>query len=143
MIKRLYAKYKDLIPYAFWGVCTTLVNTVAYWFFATPLHVDVVPSAMIAWFLSVLFAYVTNRKWVFHSQATGRKEITKEILSFYGCRVATGVVDWLCMFIFANLLHMNDLVIKLAANILVIILNYIASKLWIFRKAPEEKEEGT
>ena len=137
MIKRLFDKYKDLIPYAFWGVCTTLVNTVAYWFFATPLRVGVVPSAMIAWFLSVLFAYVTNRKWVFHSQATGREAITKELLSFYGCRVATGIVDWLCMFIFADLLHMNDLVIKLAANILVIILNYIASKLWIFKKKPD------
>ena len=55
----------------------------------------------------------------------------------YGCRVATGIVDWFCMYIFVDLFHMNDLVIKLAANFLVFILNYIASKLWIFKKKPD------
>lgn len=141
MIERLYIKYKDLIPYAFWGVCTTIVNTVAYWFFVNPLGFGVVPSAIIAWFLAVLFAYATNRKWVFHSQVVGRKEIIKEMLSFYGCRIATGVVDWVCMFIFVDLLHLNDIIIKFAANILVIILNYVASKLWIFKNSMEVRED--
>ena len=147
-LKELYLKYKEIINYLIVGGLTTVVSLVTYYACVltfldpnNPLQLQI--ANVISWIFAVAFAYVTNRKWVFHSQATGRKEITKEILSFYGCRVATGVVDWLCMFIFADLLHMNDLVIKLAANILVIILNYIASKLWIFRKAPEEKEEGT
>lgn len=57
-----------------------------------------------------------------------------EMLRFFGCRLATGVVDWLCMFVFVSLLLWNDIVVKAGANILVIILNYVASKVIIFRK---------
>lgn len=134
MIKQLYEKYKDVIPYAFFGVCTTAVNTVVYWICAHPLGLGTVPSTMIAWFLAVLFAYVTNRKWVFHSEASTRDEILKEAISFYGCRLATGVVDWVCMYVFVDMLHWDDLPVKIGANVLVIILNYVASKLLIFKK---------
>ena len=128
-IKKLYEKYKDIIPYAVFGVLTTLVNIAVYWLMAHPLGLGVMPSTIIAWIAAVLFAYITNRKWVFHSEANTRNEIIKEIISFFACRLATGVVDWACMFIFVDVLHLNDVVIKTAANILVIILNYIASKL--------------
>lgn len=129
----LFAKYKDIIPYAFFGVLTTVVNMVVYWVAAHPLGLSVMVSTVIAWIAAVLFAYVTNRKWVFHSQAKGTKEIVQEIVSFFACRLATGVVDWACMFIFVDLLHFNDVIIKAAANVLVIILNYVASKLVIFK----------
>lgn len=129
----LFAKYKDIIPYAFFGVLTTVVNMVVYWVAAHPLGLSVMVSTVIAWIAAVLFAYVTNRKWVFHSQAQGTKEIVQEIVSFFACRLATGVVDWACMFIFVDLLHFNDVIIKAAANVLVIILNYVASKLVIFK----------
>ena len=129
----LFAKYKDIIPYAFFGVLTTVVNMVVYWAAAHPLGLSVMVSTVIAWIAAVLFAYVTNRKWVFHSQAKGTKEIVQEIVSFFACRLATGVADWACMFIFVDLLHFNDVIIKAAANVLVIILNYVASKLVIFR----------
>ena len=132
-ISMLFAKYKDIIPYAFFGVLTTVVNMVVYWVAAHPLGLSVMVSTVIAWIAAVLFAYVTNRKWVFHSQAKGTKEIVQEIVSFFACRLATGVVDWACMFIFVDLLHFNDVIIKAAANVLVIILNYIASKLVIFK----------
>ena len=134
MIRQLCTKYKDILAYGFFGVCTTLVNTLVYWVCAHPLSMAVLPSAVAAWFLAVLFAYVTNRKWVFHSEALTPGEIRAELVRFYSCRIATGVVDWLCMFVFVDLLHWNDLVIKLSANVLVIVLNYIASKLLIFRK---------
>ena len=133
-IKELMNRYRDLILYAFFGVCTTLVNMVVYWLCAHPLKMAVLPSTIIAWFMAVLFAYLTNRKWVFHSEASTRQEIRKEIVSFYSCRIATGVVDWVLMFVFVDLLHMNDMVIKVIANIVVIVLNYIASKLVIFKK---------
>lgn len=133
-IKEMYAKYRDVIPYLFFGVCTTLVNMAVYWLLAHPLGMGTMPSTVIAWILAVLFAYVTNRRWVFHSEATGRKEILREMTSFFGCRLATGVVDWLCMYIFVDLLGLNDVIIKFLANVLVIILNYAASKLLIFRK---------
>ena len=127
-------KYKDVILYLFFGICTTLVNVVVYWLCAHPLEVNTMVSTIIAWILAVLFAYVTNRKWVFRSQAITIDGIIKEIISFFGCRLATGIIDWICMFVFVEILYFDDVVIKLAANMLVIILNYVASKLIIFKK---------
>ena len=137
--RHLWDKYKDLIPYAFFGVCTTLVNVISYWFFAHVLRQGVMLSTIFAWILAVLFAYVTNRRWVFHSEAKTSKEILKEIISFFGCRLATGILDWACMFIFVKRLEWNDVVIKIVANILVIIINYIASKFVIFKKQKSNK----
>lgn len=134
MLKHLYEKYKDIIPYVFFGVCTTLVNIAAYWFCAHLLRLAIVPSTIVAWFIAVLFAYITNRKWVFHSESSTRKEIQRELVYFYMCRLGTGIVDWLCMYVFVDLLHLNDLVIKVGTNLLVIALNYIASKLLVFKK---------
>lgn len=133
-MKKLLQQYKDVIPYLFFGVCTTGVNVVTYWAMAHPLSMEVMLSTIVAWFAAVLFAYLTNRKWVFHSEASGSAEIMKELVSFFGCRLATGVVDWACMYLFVDILAWNDVLVKLAANVLVIILNYIASKLLIFRK---------
>lgn len=134
MLMQLIKKYKDILLYGIFGVLTTVVNIVTYWVAAHPLGLSVMVSTVIAWIVAVLFAYVTNRKWVFHSQAEGTKEIVQEIASFFTCRLATGVVDWTCMFIFVDLLYFNDVIIKAAANVLVIILNYVASKLVIFKK---------
>lgn len=133
-IKALYQKYKDIIPYGIFGVLTTLVNVAVYWIAAHPLGLGTMPSTVFAWIMAVLFAYVTNRKWVFHSTAITAVEIRKEILSFFICRLATGVLDWVCMFIFVDLLGFYDVAIKVLANILVIILNYVASRLVIFKR---------
>lgn len=133
-MKKLFEQYKDVIPYLFFGVCTTGVNVVTYWVMAHPLNMEVMPSTVVAWFLAVMFAYLTNRKWVFHSSASGNTEVMKELVSFFGCRLATGVVDWACMYLFVDILALDDVLIKLAANVLVIVLNYIASKLLIFRE---------
>ena len=137
MLRKRFEQYKDMIAYLFFGVCTTAVNVAVYWLAAHPLELGTMPSAVIAWIAAVLFAYVTNRKWVFHSQARGAAEIAREIASFFACRIATGVLDWACMYVFVDLLHWNDLIIKVAANILVIVLNYVASKLVIFRNSKE------
>ncbi len=133
-IRSLYKKYKDIVPYVFFGVCTTIVNVVVYWFFAYVLMQATMLSTIIAWIAAVLFAYITNRKWVFHSQAYGVVSIMKEIVSFFSCRLATGIIDWLCMYIFVDVLHANGVLIKFVANIIVIVLNYVASKLLIFRR---------
>lgn len=133
-IRNIYKKYKDIVPYVFFGVCTTIVNVVVYWFFAYVLMQATMLSTIIAWIAAVLFAYITNRKWVFHSQAYGVVSIMKEIVSFFSCRLATGIIDWLCMYIFVDVLHANGVLIKFVANIIVIVLNYVASKLLIFRR---------
>ena len=108
-IKELINRYRDLILYGFFGVCTTLVNMAVYWLCARLLGLAVLPATIIAWFMAVLFAYFTNRRWVFHSAAATRQELWREFVSFYSCRIATGVVDWALMFVFVDLLHMNDI----------------------------------
>lgn len=126
-------KYKDLIPYAIFGVLTTLVNIASYWVFAHPLQLPVTVSTILAWVVSVTFAYLTNRKWVFHSEADTKKAVAKEVISFFGCRMGTEFVDLAAMFIFVDLLSYNDMVVKVISNVVVIILNYAASKFLIFR----------
>ena len=125
-------KYKDIVPYAIFGILTTIINIVVYLFFAHILKKEIMLSTLAAWFLSVLFAYVTNRKWVFHSGVLTFSNIIREAVAFFICRLATGIADILIMFIFVNIFHFNDLFIKIISNIAVIILNYVASKWIIF-----------
>ena len=134
MLKEIWDKYGNVIPYLFFGVCTTAVNVVSYWVCAYPLAFGIMTSTILAWVLAVFFAYVTNRKWVFHGEAHGAKKIGKEMALFFACRLGTGLIDWLCMLVFAEWLGLNDVVIKSAADIIVIILNYLASKFVVFRK---------
>ena len=133
-ILKLAEKYKSIIMYLIFGVLTTVVNVVTYYISAHIFSVNTVTSSVIAWFAAVLFAYITNRKWVFDSKQTGFRNILFEISRFFLCRFATGVVDWVIMYVFVDLLSLNDIIIKISANIIVIILNYVASHLIIFRK---------
>lgn len=132
-IKQLFENYKEFIYYGVFGVLTTAVNIIVYWLMAHPLGIRTVPSSVIAWIAAVIFAYVTNRKWVFHSEATARDAVIWEIISFFACRLATGALDWVFMYVTVDLLHWNDVLMKLLANVIVIILNYIASKLVVFK----------
>lgn len=77
-IQGLYQKYKDIIPYAVFGVLTTVVNVAVYWLASHILMVEVMPSTLLAWLLAVLFAYLTNRKWVFYSEASTNSAIIKK-----------------------------------------------------------------
>lgn len=89
---------------------------------------------MLAWVSAVLFAFVTNRRWVFQSKAGTAREVFSELIVFVMCRLATGVVDIVCMYVFVQQLYFDDMIIKIGANILVIVLNYFASKFLIFKK---------
>ena len=140
-ILELLRKYRHVLLYGIFGVLTTVVNIIIYWLMAHVFLFTTTPSTLIAWFAAVLFAYITNRKWVFDSQAKGNKQIFAELISFFLCRIATGAVDWLCMFVFVDLLHVNDVWMKAAANILVIVLNFIASKWFIFKKKEKKHNE--
>ena len=133
-MKQLYNKYKEVILYIFFGGCTTLVNIVVYYLCAHPLDMSTTMSTIISWILSVTFAYVTNKIWVFESNVDNKHDLLKEIVSFYGCRLSTGILDLIIMIVFVDILMFNDLIIKILSNILVIVLNYVASKLYIFKK---------
>ena len=134
MIKDLWTKYKSLIMYAFFGGLTTVVNMVTYYVSYNLLGIPNVPSTAIAWLLSVLFAFITNKLWVFESKSFDKKSMLHEVTSFFGCRVATGILDIVIMYLSVDVAHFNPTLWKLISNILVIIINYIASKLLIFKK---------
>lgn len=131
-IRKLFELYRDIILYGVFGVLTTVINIAVYWVMAHPVGLGTMWSTGIAWVAAVLFAYVTNRKWVFHSGVHEGKGMAKEAASFFLCRLGTGIVDWGCMFVFVDLLHWNDVVVKTASNVVVIVLNYVASKMVIF-----------
>jgi len=129
----LFNKYKEMILYVFFGGCTTLVNIVCYYISAHYLLLNTSISTIVAWIISVAFAYITNKIWVFESKSTDSNTLIKEIVSFVSCRFATGVMDLVIMIVFVDVLLFNDLFIKIISNILVIVFNYIASKLYIFK----------
>jgi putative flippase GtrA len=131
-IKLLYGKYREVCRYLIFGVLTTLVNYVAYLLLA-PLFVRTTIPTVIAWVVSVLFAYLTNRRFVFQSRTRGKAAV-KEAGAFFAARLLSGVLDVLLMAIFADMLGLNDKLVKLASNVFVVIFNYVASKLVIFRK---------
>ena len=132
-IIELCKKYKSVILYLVFGVLTTIVNIVAYFLLDFNRLFNTVINTSIAWVVAVIFAYVTNKKWVFKSKVKGFKDNFKEMMSFFGCRIATGLMDVGIMFVFVDLLGYDDMIIKIASNVLVVILNYVGSKLLVFR----------
>ncbi len=130
----LIMKYKGLILYIVFGAMTTLVNMAAYWLCFDVLGIPNVLSTVIAWVLAVSFAFITNKIWVFDSRSFDGKTLRREIPAFFGARLLTGLLDVGIMYAAVDVMHWNAIPWKLASNVLVIVLNYIASKLVIFRK---------
>ena len=133
-MKALLEKYRGLILYAVFGALTTAINIAVYALCYRVLHIPNVPSNVIAWILSVLFAFITNKLYVFESKSLERGTVARELASFVGARLATGLLDLAVMFVGVDLLHGPDLVFKVGSNVIVIILNYVLSKLIVFRK---------
>lgn len=127
-------KYKSIILYVIFGGFTTLINIGTYFVCTKLIRMDTIQSNVSAWILAVLFAYVTNRCWVFDSHVNSKKRIIHEIIGFFCSRLSTGILDLVIMFIAVDICGLNGIVIKVLSNILVIILNYIASKFLIFHK---------
>lgn len=130
----MYRKHKEMILYIFFGGCTTLVNLFIYYISTRKLGLQVTVSTLIAWCVAVLFAYVTNRKLVFRSKNRSLPSIAAEFVFFIGCRLLTVAMDVLVMYFFVEVLLLPDLIMKIISNLLVIVLNYAASRLFIFRQ---------
>ena len=137
LIKKLWKDYQSLFWYVVFGIGTTLTNILVYTLCYHVFDLDIVWSNILAWIFAVLFAYLTNRSWVFHSTHHTLKEVAIEVFNFFIARGATGLLDLGIMVVSVNLLNWQDMVMKVISNIIVIILNYIASKLWIFGNKTE------
>ena len=134
-IKGLYLKYKEIINYLFFGGCTTVVNFISYYIPARVFGVDEIISNIIAWCISVLFAYITNKLFVFSSKTDNFVGILKEMFSFIFARLFTGALCDVGLFaLMIDVLGINDIISKITTQILVVVLNYVFSKLIIFKK---------
>lgn len=140
-IRELWQRYREVLSYLIFGVLTTLVNIVGYWL-ARQLGLITAVANALALTLSILFAYVTNRLWVFESRTHGA-EALREFAQFILCRAGTALVDeaimvagveWLGPRLFGGKSSLWELGVKVFASVLVIALNYVFSKLVIFKK---------
>lgn len=134
IIKEFIKKYAVTVKYIFFGGLTTLVNMLAYSLCYDLFQVANTLSTVIAWVLSVAFAFVTNKLFVFGSRRTKPREIFAEAFDFTVCRIVTGLLELGIMYLSVDILGNNGTVMKLLTNVIVIVLNYIASKLIIFKK---------
>ncbi|MFD1472057.1 GtrA family protein [Companilactobacillus mishanensis] len=142
MISKLWTKYKDTIPYLIFGVLTTLVNIVLFWLFHYPMGINYQIANVIAYFLSVVFAYVTNKLWVFNSHTDTWRAFWIEMGSFFLFRAGSWVFDQGTMTIGVSLMKANPMITKVIATVIVVVLNYFFSKFIIFRKR-EKIDQGS
>ena len=133
-IKGLFLEYKEVINYLVFECLTTVVNFVCYYLFAKVLGIEEVISSGLSWLFSVLFAYITNKIFVFESKTTTIKEFIMEIISFFLARVLSGILCDVGTFaVMVKVIGINDVVAKLITQIMVVIVNYVLSKWIIFK----------
>lgn len=143
-IKQLILKlwYSEAIRYLVIGGLTTVISIVSYWLFLQ-LGVHYTVANVLSWIIAVLFAYLANKLFVFQTRGVRGMALLLEILLFFGARVFSLLVEEGGLALFIETLHMNELVAKLIMQVVVIVLNYIFSKLVIFKKKPEAAEGET
>lgn len=133
-LKEIFNKHKEMILYIFFGGLTTLINLISYFICYKQLGISNVVSNVIAWILSVVFAFNTNKIWVFESKSWKKEIVFKELISFISVRLLTGFVDTAIMYVGVDLFKFNGLIMKILSNVIVLVSNYLGSKLFIFKK---------
>lgn len=143
-LANLYEEHREGMRYLIFGVLTTVVNiliaALTYYIVFTSLseELKVNLSTMIAIIVAWIFAYITNKLYVFHSKTENMKVLVKEIISFVSCRLVTAVIEVVLMNLFVTLLQFNYMLMKIVVNVIIIILNFVFSKLIIFKKGEED-----
>ncbi len=136
----MYKKYEEAVSYLFFGFLAFVVNMAAYAFAAWALGADddkvalVLAATVFAWVVAVLFAYWTNRTFVFKSKVKEKKAVWKEFSAFVGARIVTGVMELVIMYVMVDLAGIGNMFAKFVCNVVVIVSNYIFSKLLVFKK---------
>ena len=133
-IRGLIEKYWDVLAYLIFGVLTTVVNYVVYLPLYNGAGLSATVSNAIAWVVAVAFAFLTNKPFVFKSRVWSAKTVFPELGKFLGCRIGSGLRETGIIFVAVDLLHWDGNIMKLVTSVLVIILNYVGSKLLVFKK---------
>ena len=133
-IRALVVKYWDILSYLVFGVLTTVVNYAVYLPIYNLLGLSAAVSNVIAWVAAVDFAFLTNKPFVFKSHDWSAKTVIPELTKFVSCRIASGAMETLILLLTVDLLGWNGNIWKLITQVLVVVLNYITSKVVVFKK---------
>lgn len=147
VFERFYIKNKSVLLYLFFGGLTTLVSILTFWLaelfirsdfnvfiFGSMYSTKVVLSNAISWICAVLFAFFTNRIWVFNSPTDSWTGFFKQMAAFFGGRFATFLLETVMLVVFVSILNFNEMLMKIIAQLVVLVSNYVISKLIVFRK---------
>ena len=132
-LAEIYRKHQEGMRYLVFGALSTVINIVVFAICSKTANLSTTISNTIAWIVAVLFAYITNKIYVFNSKTTKIKELTKEIISFFSARIVTLVLETAFLWVVIDKLGFNEILMKIISNIIVIILNFIFSKIFIFK----------
>lgn len=132
----IYLKHKEGFNYLIFGFLTTVLNLVIYYLLTNTIlnpniEIELQIANVLSWLVAFLFAYITNRLFVFQSK---NDNVLKEFSKFFLSRISTLILDMIIMFIGVSVLKYNDQIIKLISQVLVILSNYILSKIFVFKK---------
>lgn len=133
-LRALIEKYWDVVTYLFFGVLTTVVNYLVYLPVYNFLGISAAVSNAIAWVAAVAFAFLTNKPFVFKSHDWSARTVLPELAKFVSCRVASGAMETVILLVTVDILNWNGNIWKLITSVLVVVLNYVASKLLVFKK---------
>ena len=134
LLEPFYKKHKAVLLYLFFGGLTTVISIAVFWLFRYPFGLNELVANVLSWVAAVLFAFLTNRVWVFRAPTKTPGEFLRQMASFYGGRVVTLLIEEAMLAVFITWLGFADMPVKIAAQIVVIVLNYFISKLFIFKK---------
>lgn len=137
MITKLLAvmkKHHNLIMYLIFGVLTTMVNYIVFLPCYNVMHLGASVSNAIAWAVAVFFAFVTNKPFVFRSYDWSARVVMPELVKFVGTRLGSGALETLILLVTVDLMQMNGNLWKLITSVIVVVVNYIGSKLLVFKK---------
>ncbi len=134
----LYRKHEEGINYLIFGFLAFALNYILYFVFADAVAMHYMAATGLSWVLTVVFAYWTNRTFVFKSQNKETKAVVTEFVSFIGARVATEVLELGLMYLMVDVMAVNDKISKLICQVIVILANYVLSKIWIFKDTSEK-----
>lgn len=154
MIKKLFLKYKEIISYVFFGVLATIVNLVSFKLFELVLGERLyLVTNVVSWLITVIFAYFTNKLWVFESKSWKANVVIKELIGFFGARIFSLVVEEAGLWLMIDICHMGNIswdilsiningnmIAKIIMQVVVVILNYVFSKLIIFKKKKNDEK---
>lgn len=129
MSKSIIEKFREISSYLIFGVFTTLINIFVFFIFNNLLSLNYLIANVFAWFLSVLFAYITNRRYVFKGH---KMNTIKTMFTFFLSRLTTLVLDMFLMFIMIDTLSLKEMYAKITIQVVVVILNYVFSKMFVF-----------